>query len=153
MHGAAVCLALVAAFGAAAAPAPAQPDPRTALLERAGWDAVAAGQLDIAAEAFRQAATADPRNAQLLLGVGTVAYMQHREDAARSALEKALALDPNLTRAQSLMGAVLYRSGDLPAAIRVFEALTAATPADREARATLDRWRRELELQQRMRQQ
>ena len=31
----------------------AQVDPRTALLERAGWDAVAAGQAHAAAEAFR----------------------------------------------------------------------------------------------------
>jgi Tetratricopeptide repeat len=150
MQCAAVCLALAAAFGT---PAPAQSDPRTALLERAGWDALAAGQLDVAGDAFRQAVVADPKNARLHLGVGTVAFMQRRDDDARGALAKALVLEPKLTRARSLMGAVLYRSGDLPAAIRVFEALTAEAPADAEARATLDRWRRELELQQRMRQQ
>jgi tetratricopeptide (TPR) repeat protein len=107
MQCAAVLLALAAAFGTAAPAAP-QSDPRTALLERAGWDAVAAGQLDVAGEAFRQAVTADPRNPRLHLGVATVAFMQRRDDDARSALEKALALD---------------------------------------------RWQRELELQQRMRQQ
>jgi len=152
MLWAAVLLALVAAFGTAA-PAAAQSDPRTALLERAGWDAVSAGEFDVAADAFKQAVAADPRNARLHLGVATVAFMQRRDDDARSALQKALAIDPRLTRAQSLMGAVLYRSGDLPAAIRVFETLTARVPADREAQATLDRWRRELDLQQRMRQQ
>jgi tetratricopeptide repeat protein len=152
MQCAAVLLALVAAFGTAL-PAAAQSDPRTALLERAGWDAIAAGQLDVAAEAFRQAVAADPRNAQLHLGVATVAVMQHRDDDARGALEKALAIDPKLARARSLMGAVLYRTGDLPGAIRVFEALTAELPDDRDVRSTLDRWRRELELQQRMRQQ
>jgi Tetratricopeptide repeat len=152
MQCSAVCLALAAAFGTAA-PAAAQPDPRTALLERAGWDAVAAGQLDVAGDAFRQAILADPKNPRLHLGVGTVAFMQHRDDDARGALARALALDPKLIRAQSLFGAVLYRSGDLPAAIRIFEALTAEAPADNEARATLDRWRREFELKQRMRQQ
>src|SRR5215467_2331533 len=152
MQLAAVLLALIAAFGTAT-PAPAQSDPRTALLERAGWDAVTAGQLDVAAEAFRQAVTADPRNAQLHLGVATVAFMQHRDDEAKGALEKALAIDPKLARARSLMGAVLYRSGDLPGAIRVFDTLTTDRPDDKDARATLDRWRRELELQQRMRQQ
>src|SRR5215472_15208173 len=77
MQLAAVLLALIAAFGTAT-PAPAQSDPRTALLERAGWDAVTAGQLDVAAEAFRQAVAADPRNAQLHLGVATVAFLQQR---------------------------------------------------------------------------
>jgi tetratricopeptide (TPR) repeat protein len=152
MQCAAVLLALVAAFGTAM-PAAAQSDPRTALLGRAGWDAVAAGRLDVAAEAFRQAVIADPRNPQLHLGVATVAFMQRRDDDARSALEKALAIVPKLARAESLMGAVLYRAGDLPGAIRVFETLTTETPGDGDARASLDRWRRELELQQRMHQQ
>jgi tetratricopeptide (TPR) repeat protein len=151
MQCAAVLLALVAAFGTAM-PA-AQSDPRSALLERAGWDAVAAGQLDVAAEAFRQAVTADPRNAQVHLGIATVAFLQHRDDEARSAAEKALAIEPRLARAESLLGAILYRSGDLPGAIRVFETLTSEVPNDTDVRSTLDRWRRELDLQQRMRQQ
>ena len=152
MQFAAAVLAFLAALGTAT-PASAQADPRTALLERAGWDAVAAGRLDVAAEAFRQAAAGDPRNAQLQLGVGTVAFLQHRNDDARAALDRALAIDPKLSRAETLMGQVLYRAGDLPGAIRVFETLTAETPGDRDARATLDRWRRELDLQQRMQQQ
>ena len=152
MQFAAVLLALMGAFGTAM-PAPAQSDPRTALLQRGGWDAVTAGQLDVAAEAFRQAVAADPRNAQPHLGVATVAFLQHRDDDARSELEKALSIDPKLTRAQSLLGNILYRSGDLSGAIRVFDALTSELPDDKDARSTLDRWQRELDLQQRMRQQ
>jgi hypothetical protein len=152
MQCAVVLLALVAAFGTAV-PAVAQSDPRSALLERAGWDAVAAGQTDVAAEAFRQALTTDPRNAQLHLGIATVAFIQHRDDDARSALEKALTIDPKLTRAQSLLGRILYRSGDLPGAIRLFETVASAAPDDADVRSTLDRWRREFDLQQRMRQQ
>jgi Tfp pilus assembly protein PilF len=113
--------------------------PRTAL-QRTRWlDAVAAGSLAVAAEAFRQAVIADPRNSAAHLGVATVAFMQRRDDDARSALEKALAIDPKLARAESLMGAVLYRAGDLPGAIRVFETLTTETPGDGDASATLDR--------------
>src|SRR5512138_1582152 len=152
MQCAAAVLALVAAAGTAA-PAAAQADPRTALLERAGWDAIAAGQLDVASESFRQAVTADPKNAELHLGSATVAFIQHKDDDARAALDRALAIDPKLARAESLMGQVLYRSGDLSGAIRVFETLTVERPDDRDALATLDRWRRELDLQQRMRQQ
>jgi hypothetical protein len=142
---------LVAAL-AIAAPAFAQADPSAALLERAGWDAVAAGQADVAAEAFRQAISADPRNARLQLGAATAALMLRRDDEAKRALDRALALDPKLARAESLMGQLLRRTGDLPAAIRVYEKLTAETPNDAEARATLERWRRELELQQKMQQ-
>jgi Tetratricopeptide repeat len=111
---------LVAAALTAAAPAWAQVDPRTALLERGGWDAIAAGQTAVAVEAFRQAIAADPTNARLL------------------------------TRARALMGQVLHRTGDLPGAIRMLETVTAAAPGDTAAQATLDRWRRELDLQQRM---
>ena len=155
MKLAAALLALAtttAALGTAAS-ALAQADPRTALLERAGWDAVAAGQLDVAGEAFRQAAAADPRNARLQLGVATVAFLQRRDDDAKSSLERALALDPKLSRARSLLGEVVHRSGDVAGAIRIFETLTSDTPDDKDARSTLDRWRRELDLQQRMRQE
>lgn len=137
---------------AIASPAFSQADPRAALLERAGWEAITAGQAQAATEAFRQAISADPRNARLQLGAATAAYMLRRDDEARRALDRALVLDPRLAVAKSLMGQVLRRSGDLPGAIRVLESLTADAPNDAETRATLERWRRELELQQRMQQ-
>src|SRR5713101_4959578 len=86
----------------------AQADPRTALLERAGWDALAAGQTKVAAESFRQAMAADPRNARLYLGAATAAYVERRDTDAKAALERALALDPGLTRARALMGQVRH---------------------------------------------
>jgi Flp pilus assembly protein TadD len=50
--------------GLAAAPVRAQIDPRGALLERGGWEAIAAGQGANAAKAFREALAADPKNAR-----------------------------------------------------------------------------------------
>ena len=64
---------------AAAAWPSAQIDPRTALLERGAWNALNAGQAQIAAEAFREAIQADPKNARLHLGAGFAAYMERRE--------------------------------------------------------------------------
>jgi tetratricopeptide (TPR) repeat protein len=142
---------LVAAL-AIASPAFPQADPGVALLERAGWEAVAAGQADVAAGAFRRAITADPGNARLQLGAATAAFMQRRDADAKRALDRALTLDPKLAGAESLMGQVLRRMGDLPAAIRVFEKLALEKPNDTGAQATLDRWRRELDLQQKMQQ-
>jgi tetratricopeptide (TPR) repeat protein len=137
---------------ACAAPLGAQIDPGTALLERAGWDALVAGRAHEAAEAFRQAMAADPKNARLSVGAGTAAYLERRDAEAREALEQALRLDPSLMRARALLGHVLYRTGDLPAAIRTFEALIADAPDDKQAGATLERWRREAELRDRMQQ-
>jgi tetratricopeptide (TPR) repeat protein len=130
----------------------AQIDPRTAFLERAGWDALVEGRAQVAAEAFRDAIAIDPKNARLQLGAGTAAYLDGRYSDAREALERALALDPKLTRARALNGLVLHRLGDVSGAIRTYETLVAEVPDDKEATATLARWRREMGLHNRMEQ-
>ena len=140
-----LCAALLVSAAAAA-----QIDPKTALLERAGWDAIAAGRAQDAASAFRQAIAGDPRNPRLYLGAGTAAFLDRRDADARGALERALELNPNLTQARTLLGQVLYRTGDLAGAIRVYEALVVQAPADAQVHATLDKWRREAELNDRL---
>ena len=146
-------LALPVLFlAASAAPASAQVDPKTALLEKAGWDALRAGQAHVAADDFRQALDADPQNARLLLGAGTAAFLERRDADAKDALQRALSLDPTLADAERVLGQVLHRSGDLQGAIRTYEALTTAAPGEAEARDTLARWRREAEIADRMQQ-
>ncbi len=68
----------------------AQIDPRTALLAKAAWDALAAGQAHTAAEHFRAALVADPRNARLHLGAGVAAYLERRDVDARMELDRVL---------------------------------------------------------------
>jgi len=128
----------------------AQIDPRNAMLERAGWDQLAAGQPHAAAESFREAIAGDPKNPRLRLGAGTAAYLERRDAEAKEALDYALALDPRMTRARALLGQVLHRSGDLIGAILAYETLTIDAPDDKDALAVLDRWRREAELHDRM---
>ena len=128
----------------------AQVDPRNALLERAGWDALVAGQPHAAAESFREAIASDPKNPRLHLGAGTAAYLERRDSDAKEALDHALALDPRMTPARALLGQVLHRSGDLLGAIRAYETLTAEATDDKEALAVLERWRREAALHDRM---
>ncbi len=130
----------------------AQIDPRTAMLEKAGWDAIVGGQAAVAADRFRQAIALDPKNPRLYLGAGTAAYLDRRDGDARASLERALSIDPSLGRARALLGRVLHRMGEVPEAIRTYERLTADAPDDREAAATLERWRRELALHDRMQQ-
>jgi tetratricopeptide (TPR) repeat protein len=144
-------LALVLAFGVAA-PLRAQIDPRTALIERAAWNALTAGQARAAADAFREALAADPKNARLHLGAGVAAALERRDADARDEFDRALGLDPKLTQARALLGQVQHRMGDALGAMKTYETLLALSPDDREAQATLDRWRRESELHDRMQQ-
>src|SRR5437870_1639768 len=95
----------------------AQVDPKTGILEQAGFEALDAGQPHAAAEAFRQAMTADPKNPHVHLGAGIAALRERRDEDAKSELATALALDPKLTQARRFLGLVYYRLGDLPAAI------------------------------------
>ena len=130
----------------------AQIDPRTALLERGAWTALDAGQAHAAAEAFRDALAADPKNPRLHLGAGMAAALERRDADARDEFERALALDPKLTDARLLLGQIQYRMGDVQLAIRTYEMLIADAPDAKDAQATLDRWRREVELHDRMQQ-
>src|SRR5262245_19666946 len=130
----------------------AQIDPRSALLERAGFEALNRGQARLAADTFRDAIAADPKNPVLHLGAGMAAALERRDADAKDALERALALDRTLTPARVLLGQIQYRTGDHTTAIRTYEIVVAEAPANAEARATLDRWRREAELHERMQQ-
>ena len=134
-------------FGAALS---AQIDPRGALIERAAWTALYAGQARAAADGFREALAADPKNARLHLGSGIAASLERRDADARDEFERALALDPKLAQARALLGQMQYRIGDRLLAVRTYETLVAVAPGDRDARATLERWQREAELHDRM---
>lgn len=144
-----VSVLLLSAFAAAAA---AQIDPRTALVERAAWAALDAGQARAAADGFREAIAADPRNARLHLGAAMAAALERRDQDARDECERAIALNPKLDEARLLLGQIQYRMGETLLAMRTYEDLLAASPDQREAQATLERWRRELTLRDRMQQ-
>jgi len=137
-------------IGLLVAPALAQIGPHTALLEQAGWKALDAGQAESAAAAFREALASDPKNPHLHLGAAAAAYVLRRDAEAKGALDRALALNPQLPHARGLLGRVLYRTGDLNGAIRAFEALIREGGRGASLTDTLDRWRREAELRDRM---
>jgi tetratricopeptide (TPR) repeat protein len=145
-------LLLTAAVLAGAGIVGAQIDPRTAIVERAAWDALARGQAHAAAEAFRDALTADPKNARLHLGAAMAAALERRDAEATAEAERALAIEPSMPEARALLGQLLYRTGDLAGAIRVYDAFAAdsSSNAGPSVQATLERWRRELALHDRM---
>jgi tetratricopeptide (TPR) repeat protein len=128
----------------------AQIDPRTALLEQAGWQALAAGHAHDAADDFRNALTSDPGNARLHLGAGAAAYAEQRNADARAELERALSIDPQLTDARLLLAHVYYRLGDRLAAITNLQTVLVAEPRAADVRATLERWQRETDIDNRL---
>jgi len=132
--------------------ATAQVNPGAALIGKAAFDALNAGQVHAAAEGFREAIAADPKNARLHVGAGLAAALERRDTDARDAFERALALDPKLAQARLLLGQIQHRLGDPAAAIRTYEIVVADAPDNGDALATLERWRRELELHGRMQQ-
>ena len=148
-HTARVALTVIVVLTLVVASASAQTDPKTTMLARAGWDALARNQPGEAANAFREAIARDPRNAELHLGAGTAAFLERRDQDARASLERSLVLDPTLARAREVLGLVLYRSGDVLAAVRAYERLPGG-PEYEQARLRLERWRREADLHGRM---
>ena len=114
------------------------------------WTLLQAGQARAASELFQQAISANPRDARLHLGAGAAAYLQRRDEEARAALERALQLNPALGLARELLGLVLYRSGQLDAAVAAYETLIAANPAQPAVADRLARWRREVTVRDRM---
>src|SRR3954469_20545543 len=124
----------------------AQSDPRNALLEKAGWEALHAAQPRDAADHFRDALANDPQNARLHLGAGIAAYAEHRDADARAELQRALTIAPKLTEARTLLARVQYRMDDRAAAIASLETVLTEAPDAADVRATVERWRREAEL-------
>ena len=77
--------------------------------------------------AFERAAQANP-GASTLYRLGTLLARSGETARARSAYERALALQPDLAEANNDLGALLAQRGDLDAAIARFRAALASTP-------------------------
>ena len=129
----------------------AQNSPRVAMLEQAGWDALKANRLQVAADAFREAIALDQKNAALRVGAGMAAALQRRDADARAHFEQALVLDPKLTVARAQLAQVVRRQGEYQEAIRLLEMVAADAPGDAAVRELLERWQRERDLHERMR--
>ena len=121
------------------------------MLEQAGWRAITAGNYQAATDAFTEAAKLDPKNSLLWLGAGTAEFLQRHDPEARLHLQHAIDLEPKLTRARAQLAHVVKRQGDLVEAIRLYEIVAAEVPDDGAVRETLERWKRERDLHERMR--
>jgi len=121
------------------------------MLEQDAWAALDAGKAQAAADAFREAITLNPKNANLWLGQGFAAVVLKRDADAKASFQQALLLDPQQVRARAQLAQIRRREGDLAGAIREYEIVVSESGGNAGARDTLDRWKRELDLHERMR--
>ena len=115
-------------------------------LEKAGWEAIRANQLQEAADAFREAIRIHPGNVRLMLGAGLTAHLLGRSEEARQHLVAALEAHPTLTEASILLGQILYRDGDIAGAIHVYEQALVHAPKESLLTSRLEACRREADL-------
>ena len=115
-------------------------------LEKAGWEAIRANQLQEAADVFREAIRLQPGSVRLMLGAGLTAHLLGRSEEARQHLVAALQADATLTEASVLLGQILYRDGDVAGAIHVYEQALPHAPTETLLASRLEAWRRELDL-------
>ena len=128
-----------------------QSSPKAAMLEQDGVAALNAGKAQAALDAFSEAIKLSPKNPNLWLGQGfALVLLKHDADAKASFLQ-ALDLDPRQTRARAQLASIMRREGDLAGAIREYETVVSESGGNAGAQETLDRWKREFELHERMR--
>jgi protein O-GlcNAc transferase len=106
-------------------------------LFRDGVAAQQRGELERAAEAYRQAIDAEPGYAEAHANLGVVLARLGHYDEAVASYERALRIKPQLTAARLNLGLAHYRAGALAAALEAFRAAHAADPSLLQARQLL----------------
>ena len=122
---------------AAAVLGAAAQDPSAVASFRAGVAAQQRGELERAAEAYRQAIEAEPRYADAHANLGAVLARLGRYDQAVLSYERALLINPQLNAARLNLGLAHYRAGALTSAVETFKAAYAADPSLLQARQLL----------------
>jgi len=122
----AIVILLLFVRGATALAAAAAQDPSALASFRAGVAAQQRGELERAAEAYRQAIEAEPRYAEAHANLGAVLARLGQYDQAVLSCERALLINPQLNAARLNLGLAHYRAGALAAAVEAFKAAYSA---------------------------
>jgi tetratricopeptide (TPR) repeat protein len=143
------CTMLLIAGFAGVAHAHAADDPIA--LARAGTAAIEARRFGDALAAFTKAADMRPNDASLCFGAGVAAFMLGKNEEAQARFECALARNPAFVPAAMWLADLHYRAGRLADAISIYETAQQRSAKPRDLQPQLDLWRKELALQNRLR--
>jgi tetratricopeptide (TPR) repeat protein len=113
---------------------------------REAFRALEEGRYKDADSAFARALSSAPDDAALLLGAGLVARRLGDLPRAKDHLARALQIDPAFLPASQVLGSMLYETGDLEGAIRVYEAALVRAPGQEQMQARVEEWRKEADL-------
>ena len=114
------------------------------------WSAIRSGEYARAARLFTEVSRRFPEDASLQLGLGVSHYRMAQYDPAAEALNRALALDPDLDEAHVLLGDLYVTHDELLASIRHYEAAVRRDSTDATAHdglfAARRAWRAEQDM-------
>lgn len=107
--------------------------------------AMRSANLEAALSAAELLIEADPEYAEAWNKRATVRYLAGDYDGSVADIRQTLALEPRHFGAISGLGLIFLRQGDKPAALAAFEHVLEISPSSGNARASVERVRRELE--------
>ena len=119
------------------------------MLMESGLKALDDRQFGDALEAFTEASSILPQNADLRFGAGLAAFMLGRDRDAQESFERALALNPRHVAASEWLGELHHRAGRLKEAIDTYEDALKRLPGLQPLQSRLDEWRKESRLHER----
>jgi arylsulfatase A-like enzyme/Flp pilus assembly protein TadD len=108
----------------------ARPEPDPQVLSAHAIALARLGRADDAVREIERARASDPTNGALLVQKGTIELMAGRTDRARAAFTEALAVNPDLPRAHSSLGALAAEEGDRGAALDHWRHAVAIDPGE-----------------------
>ena len=127
-------------------PVPAHAQSSAFELNEAGWKMLEKGDAARASQLFDQALAQRPEEPVLLFGASVSAQLLNRTSDAKAKLHHALDVNPRFTPASLLLGEIVYREGDLDAAIKTYEAALALSPGNRDLTSRLQQWKQEADV-------
>ena len=130
---------------AAAHPEQQSNDPNE--LAQQGWDAIEAKRFGDALTAFEAATDVAPEWAALWYGRGYAEYWLGRDRVAERSLRRSIELDGSRGNAYFVLGELLYRTGQVDEAIKIYETAKQTAQNGSDFQARLDEWKQEQQLQ------